>query len=504
MRARHKPLQLQIATDLGLEVPPTIITNHPEDVIEFARRQSPPLVAKTVHNKLLPVDAGSRYSAYVLTEGVANRDFAYVDAIRHCPVSFQPYVDKRVELRVTIVGNRVFPVEVRSQETNHTRRDWRRADPHHARYAVHDLPKRVARQSVALVKRLGLNFAALDLILTPDGRYVFLEANPNGAWLWMQTTTGLPIASAMADLLASRESSVARRRPRGARALRASSVSTAVRESPLPVDWRRSLPPVGRAPRGLDRLVSRTASQLQRLVRSAAAPAAALERFRRFARRHRGVDMDLVWERDGYFGSLHYDALLRVPSYGTLSIAFSPERHVPWALRHAHHARESDLLRVNGQTLNVQTVMGYLDSIWRDERLLAGLVDGCLVREAVDARGLEATSSEVRDAVRAFRHQEGLASRAALASWLRRMGWTREDLDFEIGRQVVAAKLRRVVTKGRVREYFAAHRRTFERLDAPARARIEAILFEEWLASRRATATVEWFWGDAERTDPSR
>jgi hypothetical protein len=84
------------------------------------------------------------------------------------------------------------------------------------------------------------------------------------------------------------------------------------------------------------------------------------------------------------------------------------------------------------------------------------------------------------------------------------MGWTREDLDFEIGRQVVAAKLRRVVTKGRVREYFAAHRRTFERLDAPARERIEAILFEEWLASRRATATVEWFWGDADRTDPSR
>ena len=37
---------------------------------------------------------------------------------------FQAYVPKRVELRVTVVGQRLFPVEIHSQASNHTRYDW--------------------------------------------------------------------------------------------------------------------------------------------------------------------------------------------------------------------------------------------------------------------------------------------------------------------------------------------------------------------------------------------
>jgi hypothetical protein len=127
--------------------------------------------------------------------------------VRYCPVTVQPYVDKRVELRVTVVGDRVFPVALDSQWTNHTRHDWRRGDHHHGRYAIHDLPPDHAQRCVELVRRLGLCFGAIDLILTPDGRYVFLEINPNGAWLWMQRTTGLPIGAAICDVLMSREPS---------------------------------------------------------------------------------------------------------------------------------------------------------------------------------------------------------------------------------------------------------------------------------------------------------
>ena len=76
----------------------------------------------------------------MLTEVVANRDVAHAEAIRYCPVTVQPYVDKRVELRVTVVGDRAFAVALDSQWTNHTRHDWRRGDHHHGRYAVHDLP----------------------------------------------------------------------------------------------------------------------------------------------------------------------------------------------------------------------------------------------------------------------------------------------------------------------------------------------------------------------------
>ena len=39
---------------------------------------------------------------------------------------------------------------------------------------------------MALVRSYGLNFGAVDLILTPDDRYVFLEINPNGQFLFVQ------------------------------------------------------------------------------------------------------------------------------------------------------------------------------------------------------------------------------------------------------------------------------------------------------------------------------
>jgi hypothetical protein len=39
------------------------------------------------------------------------------------------------------------------------------------------------------------------MVLTPEDEYVFLEVNPNGAWDFIQDMTGLPIATAIAELL---------------------------------------------------------------------------------------------------------------------------------------------------------------------------------------------------------------------------------------------------------------------------------------------------------------
>jgi putative peptide maturation system protein len=579
-RASHKPLQLQVASELGFEIPPTLITNSRQDFLDFYRRHNGAIVSKTVHNRLLPVDPSEGYTAYVLTEVVANRDAGYADTVRYCPVTVQPYVDKRVELRVTVVGDRVFPVALESQWTNHTRHDWRRGDHHHGRYAIHDLPPADARRCVELVRRLGLSFGALDLILTPDGRYVFLEINPNGAWLWMQRTTGLPIGAAICDLLMSHESPS---RSSGviASSSRPSSNPTPRAAVPPPIASPPAVPRVPRPiPPAVDAALGATLRYLVELADAGARPAEAIAGFRRLAERYREADPSLVWEAEGHLGRVHYDALLRLPGAGTLSLAVAPDRGLPWALRHAHHARESDLLRVNGLTLNMQTVMGYLDGLWYDARLLGSLIDGCLVREAVDTRGIEGSDAEVRKATTVFRRARRLTAEPALNAWLRQRGWTAYDLEHEMRRTVIAGKLRRQIAGHQVREYFACHRRELAlavigrvragdlpaarrvarrirrgalafsqvetvrrrdlpaaharavfaaapdtvlgplpgadghdvvwvartiraRLDGPTRELIEAILFEEWLAARRAEASVEWFWGDTERARTS-
>ncbi len=52
-----------------------------------------------------------------------------------------------------------------------------------------------------LMKALKINFGAIDMILTPEGEYVFLEVNPNGQWGWIEKLTGMPISQVIDDVV---------------------------------------------------------------------------------------------------------------------------------------------------------------------------------------------------------------------------------------------------------------------------------------------------------------
>jgi glutathione synthase/RimK-type ligase-like ATP-grasp enzyme len=52
------------------------------------------------------------------------------------------------------------------------------------------------------MRRLGLVYGAIDLRLTGDGRYVFLEINPAGQFRYVEEQTGQPLAAALAARLA--------------------------------------------------------------------------------------------------------------------------------------------------------------------------------------------------------------------------------------------------------------------------------------------------------------
>ena len=199
-RAEIKTLQLRLASELGFELPPTLVTNSPADFLDFYRRHNGQVVYKLLGPSFIKY-AGDEFVRF--TEVVSKRDVAYAQSVRSCPVIFQAYVPKRMELRVTVVGREVFPAEIHSQQTNRTRHDWRRYDFGKTLYQEHDLPSEVRARCLQLVERLGLCYGAIDLVVTPDGRYVFLEINPNGQYLWVEYATGMPISEAICDLLLS-------------------------------------------------------------------------------------------------------------------------------------------------------------------------------------------------------------------------------------------------------------------------------------------------------------
>ena len=198
-RANDKGLQLRIARRLGLTVPETLITNSPEQAKAFCARFQE-VVFKVINP---PHFRDGAQLSCIGTSLLTRDDLAALDGVRHSPGIFQNRVPKRFDLRVTIVGDQVFPVAIHSQEEPSAevdfRQAWRYGIP--LRHEVHELPRRVRSQCLELARELGLVYCAMDLVVRPDGEYVYLETNPSGQFGWIERATGLPIARALAALL---------------------------------------------------------------------------------------------------------------------------------------------------------------------------------------------------------------------------------------------------------------------------------------------------------------
>ena len=74
-----------------------------------------------------------------------------------------------------------------------------------ARIEEVELPDRVRADLLQLMRRLGLVYGAIDMRLTPDGRYVFFEINPAGHWMFIEHRTGQPMTEAFIRLLMERD-----------------------------------------------------------------------------------------------------------------------------------------------------------------------------------------------------------------------------------------------------------------------------------------------------------
>jgi ATP-grasp ribosomal peptide maturase len=196
--ANYKPYQLEVAGRRGLRTPRTLVTNDPEAFRRFFQEAGPSIIYKTL--SFGAIEEPGNTSIIYTTRVDEDQVDALAPRVRHTACLFQEYVAKRLELRVTVMGDDVYCVALDSQSNETTQIDWRKdttAVPH----SVFDLPAEVARQCRDVVADLGLAFGAIDLIVTPSDEIVFLEINPGGQWVWLETGTGLPIRDSLIRLL---------------------------------------------------------------------------------------------------------------------------------------------------------------------------------------------------------------------------------------------------------------------------------------------------------------
>ena len=189
--AHHKPLQLAIASEIGLAVPRTMITNDPTAARSFIDEVGG---GQAVYKTFIATEQHWRETRLLRPE-----ELDLLDAVRLAPVIFQEYVPATADIRATVVGDTVLAAAITPAPGGYEV-DYR-MDLAGARFEPTTLPADLCVTLRALLDRLGLVYGAIDLRRTPDDEYVFLEVNPAGEWLFVEDRTGLPITATMADLL---------------------------------------------------------------------------------------------------------------------------------------------------------------------------------------------------------------------------------------------------------------------------------------------------------------
>lgn len=197
-RASLKLVQLKLARASGFTVPPFVVTNEVEAAQNFVAACRDGAIVKVLTN---PAILDGERAGAIYTHLLSPRDLEAIDAVRFGPTFLQAFVPKRRDVRVTIIGDRIFAIAIESTSLDEARIDFRRAEIYDLPHRVVTLPKPVADACRDLVQRLGLAFGAIDLLQTAADEYVFLEINPNGQWYWLEQITGVPLTAALCDML---------------------------------------------------------------------------------------------------------------------------------------------------------------------------------------------------------------------------------------------------------------------------------------------------------------
>ena len=193
--AENKIYQLLLAKEVGLTIPESLISNHYNRIERFlgkGRRIIKPVHNARVMDKKTPQIVYTSELSRPITKEEAELNVNYL----------QQMIDKKCDVRATFVGEKCFAVSIDSQKLEDTCTDWRNGE-HILEHTPIELPKDIQEKCLQLMKRLDLNYGAIDFVQGKEGNYVFLEINPNGQWAWIEHLTGMPISKEIVRSLCS-------------------------------------------------------------------------------------------------------------------------------------------------------------------------------------------------------------------------------------------------------------------------------------------------------------
>ncbi len=184
--AENKVNQLIYAINHKWQIPTSFIGTSNKKQQEFLSTKS--IIKPLTTGKIYKESVCELYQTNLFTHADNN--------ISLTPIYLQEYIPKAYEARITVINKTFYTVKITTED----KIDWRKDYQNHS-YEIIECPKSIQRKCLQMLSYYGLSFGAFDFIITPQNKWIFLELNPNGQWLWLEKALHLDISKKIIEFL---------------------------------------------------------------------------------------------------------------------------------------------------------------------------------------------------------------------------------------------------------------------------------------------------------------
>ncbi len=152
------------------------MTNDDKTAVEFLNRYSWDCIIK-------PINSGyftNNDKVYHIYTNATVKEKINLSILHKCPAFFQQRIEKSFDVRTVYVNGNTIYVRILGGGL-----DVRRNEMEGLKYDLVEPPDDVAFAYNKLIDSYSLRFCTSDFVVTGENKWVFLENNPNGQWVWM-------------------------------------------------------------------------------------------------------------------------------------------------------------------------------------------------------------------------------------------------------------------------------------------------------------------------------
>lgn len=190
---------LNKARQCGLDIPNTLVTNQHKSLNRYQKERG-----KIIQKAIGPmgyVPLPERHGVGFYTREISAKE---IDGNQEefSPSLFQEMLDKKYELRIFYLFGECYITAIFSQQDEKTKLDFRLYNAKKPnRTPQYKLPEKVRAKIQRLMEKLDMQSGSIDIVVTQDDRFVFLEVNPVGQYAQVAYPINIDLNKKIAERL---------------------------------------------------------------------------------------------------------------------------------------------------------------------------------------------------------------------------------------------------------------------------------------------------------------